>query len=193
MDCRFAQDQAKEVRIGLFSMQSKESYLAHSSCPWVVIHSIQSLAPFTSELVLRIFPIEYRGIQHCEISMNSTIIPITVEMGGFANKPLFYWIEGERGNVLSSNGDSAFTNYRSLYQSLQSSFIIHVVSSVSSQQSICLCFDVCRRECLYPIFILGVDKTRSVLLQQEMKTRYQGDIYIFMFIAVLLTITKIWN
>ena len=169
---RFLQDQSKEVRLSLFSMQSNENFVAQSHCSWVTIQSIHSLAPFTSELVLMISPIETSGIQHCQIAVNSTFIPVTVEMGGRTTKPILHWIEGERGNVFSSNGDSAFTNYRSLYNSLLPSFLIHLHPTLMLKQSVCLCFDVCKQECLHPIYIVGLDKTRSVLLQQEMKTRY---------------------
>ena len=95
-------------------------------------------------------------------------------MSGRSSLREVVWIEGTSGNTRLSNGDSAYTNYFTLYHALRDEFIVQVIQKGidQSNMNICVCLVVCRRECRYPVYIMGIDKTRSVLLQQEMRERY---------------------
>lgn len=148
----------------------------HSDCSWIEILSVHHLAPFASELVLSIHPLKVAGNFSCSIHVNNTLIPVTVAMSGHLSSQEIVWMEGASGNTRSSNGDSAYTNYLTLYRALRDAFIVKVMQEeikLPGQFDVCICFVVCRRECKYPMYVMGLDKTRSVLLQKEMRERYQ--------------------
>lgn len=141
-----------------------------ASCSWIRIQSISYLAPFTSELVFIVSPLAQKGKKTCIIHVNSTKVPITVEMGGFSHKHHIYWIEGEGDTLRRRNGDSAFTNFFSLYQALSKDFVVDVVqNSTQLKMEFCLCFRTCSSFCTFPLYVVGLAKTQSVLIQQEIK------------------------
>lgn len=171
---RYTQDQPKEVRISLYSHQPFTSFEAKPTCSWVHVDSINSLAPYTSEMVLLISPLSKKGNFSCSILVNSTItLPIAVTMGGVSSQPIIHWIEGEQGNIYTSNGDSAYTNYRTFYRLLQTQYRVHIHQRSTDTFDVCICFDECKMGCRYPFYIVGIEKTRSVMMQQWMRERYQ--------------------
>lgn len=173
MISRFVQNHPKEIRVSVYSAEVKPVFVIQNDCSWIELNDSLHLAPYVTELVLRIKPLPVQGVVQCIMKVNQTDLSITVEMGGRGSQKYVSWIEGPKGNTLTSNGDSAFTNYFSLYQSLNQQFIVDVFqTSGFGKKNVCLCFDACVKKCGIPFFVMGVEKRRSIVLQQELKEQF---------------------
>lgn len=159
--------------MNVYSEEIKPILIIQNECSWIELIGVISLAPYVTELVLSIKPLPIQGVAECVLKVNETALNVTVEMGGRGSLKYVSWIEGSQGNTLTSNGDSAFTNYFSLYQSLNQQFIVDVFQTNNiGKKEVCLCFDACVNKCGIPFFIMGVEKRRSLILQEELKEHF---------------------
>lgn len=169
---RVFSSQSRYLRLSLFSSQPTTAYSLHSNCSWLEIVSLQNLAPYVQELLLLIHPVPQKGFVTGLITVNTTLsIPITIHMEGVSTKLRIGWIEGD-GNTRASNGDSAFTNYLTLYQILSKSFVIDVFQKKELfERENCICFDRCDH-CVNVLYITGINKQRSEQMRKYLKEQF---------------------
>lgn len=92
-------------------------------------------------------------------------------MEGVSTKSWIGWIEGD-GNTRASNGDSAFTNYLTLYQILSKSFVIDVFQKEELfERENCICFDRCDH-CANALYITGINKQKSEQMRKYLKEQF---------------------
>ena len=82
------------------------------------------------ELTVEIVPQRVKQDTSCKVRVNGEILLIEVNVER-RKLPVVGWREARKGDTLNSNGDSAFTNYFTLYRTLAKHFIVNVLSANS--------------------------------------------------------------
>ena len=126
---------SKELRpLVTTSVNCSSVHITHinQECPYVTLITIQVIS--TSN-------------QICCVSVNSLLIPIHLNNDLKRHQEMIRWIEKPVGDTLRRNGDSAYTNYFRLYQSLITHFTVDIVSTNErvgqTTPNACICFSKC--------------------------------------------------
>lgn len=125
-------------------------------------------AAFTHELVVKIVPRRVKRDSSCDVRVNGEVLSIVVQLER-RKLPVVGWREARKGDTLNSNGDSAFTNYFTLYKTLTKHFVVNVLSANSNEVSpVQVCFEACEGN---SVFIAGIQKAQTFVLQQFLRKR----------------------
>ena len=132
------------------------------------------MAAFVHELTVEIVPQRVEQDARCEVRVNGEVLLIEVKMER-RKLPVVGWREARKGDTLNSNGDSAFTNYFTLYRTLAKHFIVNVLSANSTFPSpIQVCFEACEGN---SVLVAGIQKAQTFVLQQFLRKLGVGTMF----------------
>lgn len=126
------------------------------------------------ELTVEIVPQRVKQDTSCRVRVNGEILLIEVNVER-RKLPVVGWREARKGDTLNSNGDSAFTNYFSLYRTLAKHFIVNVLSANSTFHApIQVCFEACEGN---SVLVAGIQNAQTFVLQQFLRKMGVGTVF----------------
>lgn len=143
-------------QLTVYSREMNQKFSTQVNCSWVHITHIDHSFPYATLFTIQLTPTTN---QVCGIDINSLTIPIVSNDRFNYNQKVIRWFEKPVGDTLTSNGESAYTNYFRLYQSLVDHFTVDIVAINERmgevEPTICICFSKCGTSCSRIIRILS--------------------------------------
>lgn len=166
-----------EIRVMIFTRDAYSAVITSVKCntfqsPILSVH-LTAISNYTQEAVIHVVRSPVHSY-HCTIAFNTATLTLDVTRAAFRRKIL--WVDSKDGDVVSSNGDSAHTNYFTLLSTLQEYYRVDVIQSGGSVPAIpydvCICFVVCNYSCGTILYITGLHPTNSFFIERELRSKY---------------------
>lgn len=166
-----------EARVRMYTKEANATVVARSECDChsnpIVSLSVAHVTSFVNEVVLHVSRAPASRCV-CQITLNHAVLSLEVER--VPSKRSILWIDTKEGDSRNSNGDSAYTNYYSLFSALQQSYRVDVIrngdSLTAMSYEVCICFDNCDYPCASILFITGIKVLHSYSIQRMLLSRF---------------------
>ena len=135
---------SRSFQLTVCSRELRPIVTSSVNCSAIHITHIDQSFPFVTLITLQVVS---ASNQVCNLIINSLIIPIRLNRDSKRHLEMIRWFEKPVGDTRRSNGESAYTNYFRLYQSLTNHFTVDIVTANErlgeAQPSLCICFSKC--------------------------------------------------
>ena len=135
---------SRSFQITVCSRELRPIIRSSVNCSTIHITHIDQSFPYVTLITLQVISHSY---QVCGLIINSLIIPIRLNRDSKRHREMIRWFEKPVGDTRRSNGESAYTNYFRLYQSLTNHFTVDIVTANErlgeAQPNLCICFSKC--------------------------------------------------
>ena len=166
-----------EARVRMYTKEANATVVAHVECNCrsnpILSFSVAHITSFVNEVILHVSRTPASRCS-CQIVLNHAVLSLEVE--SVHSKRSVLWIDTRDGDSRSSNGDSAYTNYYSLFSALLQNYRVDVIRNGDSlpamSYEVCICFDNCDYPCSSILFIMGIKVMNSFAIQRMLLSRF---------------------